>query len=468
MRTNDVRTRCLAALLLFACGLPALADPCTLDADCDDAVECNGIETCGFDGACRAGVGLCGPPNGFAGTAVVASSFYGAAYVAANAIDGVDASGSSWCAASGDPAPAIAVTWPVAIEVEEIRVLTAWSPGYDFLTARFRLLDGSGGVVFEIQPVALTAGEVAVPVVPPAPGVRRVEMTGLTWRSNAPCLSELAVVGAARCSSDADCRLATPCLGVGVCMPSGQCAATAGRCRNLATSFAAIEASSSYDSGYPAEHAADGVDDSFHSWCAATGDPAPALRLELPNDYPVYGVTASGPWASNRLRTARVTATDSQGATTFDSGTQTLVLGELSLVLEPDGVLARRIDLEGLTFDDGPCVGELEVLGESCGIDVTGDAPFTVAFRPGTPTPDFELRAGLLSEMREDLGFERSTCLGRYAAASVELPLPDPPAGDGWYVLGRGFDACAAEGYGLSFVRPDPRAALAAGPACSP
>ncbi len=454
-----------AALLLLA--PPAAAQTCTFDADCDDGVECNGLETCGYDRQCRAGFGLCGPATAFVGTAISASSRFGTGYVPANLIDGVDASSSSWCSAAGDPEPRVSIAWAVPIEVTEVRVLTSWSPSYDFLTARFRLLDAAGVPVFETPtPVAFTAGEIALPVAPAAAGVRALELIGETWRSSAPCLSEIEVDGTLPCAADADCAFSTPCVAVGVCAPSGSCAATASRCRNVGPTYASLSASSVYGPAYPVEQIADGIDDAAHSWCAANADAAPTVRLELSNDPSLHVVRLSGPWVSSRLDTARVVAEDAAGLPTYDSGEVALEAGALDLRIGAPGIPARAVELQGLTFDSGPCVGELELIGEFCAIAVIDDPAPAIVFQPGTPPPDFEVRYGTLSELREDGGFDRATCLGRTTGDTLAATLPDPAPGAGYYYLARGFDVCASEGFGLASFSPNPRDALAAAPSC--
>lgn len=471
MRANGTRARgwvVLASVVaaLFA-SAGAHAATCRLDADCGDGVDCNGIETCGPDGECRPGIGLCGPPTDLVGTQVSASSTYGDGYLPDNVIDGVDAADSSWCSGRGDSAPSIAVAWVVDAEIHEIRVLTSWSPGYDFLTARFRLFDAAGGTLFDSGSVALTNGEITLPLAPPVAGARRLEMAGETWRSADPCISEIELAAAFPCTTDADCAFASPCFGVGICLPSGTCSATAPRCRNLAPSYASLGASSS-DAPYLVERIVDGVDSTSHSWCAAAGDTTPDLTLTLPNEHPVSVLRLTAPWVGYEIRTARITIEDAPGATLFDPGILTCDRGALDLVLDPGLTTAHRIDIEAVTTSAAPCVGELELLGEYCAIGVVENDPLTIAFRPGTPTPDFELRYGLLSELLSDGGFDRAVCLGRYSGGSVEPFLPDPDPGEGYYVIARGFNVCVDEGFGMSMATPDPRAALAAQPQCQP
>lgn len=454
-----------ASVLLGTAG--ARAGPCNIDADCGDGDDCNGVETCGYDGECRPGAGLCGPLTGVFGTQVTASSTYSQAYSPSNVIDGVDEPDSSWCSARNDPAPAIAIEWSIAVSVEEIRVMTSWSPSYDFLTGRFLLQDASGATLHDSGTVAFSGGEVTVPVTPAVTGVRRVEMVGETWRSSDPCLSEIEVSGTLSCATDADCAFVSPCIGVGICLPTGSCSASAPRCRNLAISHASVSASS-WDAPYFPVRAVDGVDSPLSSWCSQPGDAAPTFTLTLPNEHPIDIVRITDPWTGYELLTGVITIEDSSGAAQFDSGTVTFDHGAADLVLASPVAAAHVIHLEALTTLDVPCIGELELLGEYCGIAITQADPMTIAFRPGTPTPEFELRYGQLSDLLADGGFDHAACLGRYSAESIPAPLPDPALGDGYYLIGRAFNVCAVEGFGMSMATPDPRAALAATPACQP
>lgn len=83
----------------------------------------------------------------------------------------------------------------------------------------------------------------------------------------------------------------------------------------------------------------------------------------------------------------------------------------------------------------------------------------------GTP-PEFDVRHGLLSELRADWDFSRAACLGRFSDTPAIDALPDPPAADGRYYLGRGLSSCVAQGHGDSSLTPDPRDALDALPSC--
>jgi len=83
----------------------------------------------------------------------------------------------------------------------------------------------------------------------------------------------------------------------------------------------------------------------------------------------------------------------------------------------------------------------------------------------GTP-PEFDVRSGLLSDLRADGDLSQAVCLGHFFDNPATLGLPDPPEGDGYYYLARGLSSCVAEGYGSSGLDPDPRDALDTLPAC--
>jgi hypothetical protein len=112
---------------------------------------------------------------------------------------------------------------------------------------------------------------------------------------------------------------------------------------------------------------------------------------------------------------------------------------------------------------------------QDCGLIVEGRGPTALRFVShdddvlGTP-PDFDVRVGLLSELRSDGGFARATCLGRFLSSPAQDPLPDPPSADGRYYLARALaavNACEARGYGeAEGLDPDPRGVLDAMAAC--
>src|SRR5262249_2166203 len=104
------------------------------------------------------GLTLTVPPAGAAcpnlallggGTATASSESSSPQYGADNAIDGVAAAYSSWCARSDDAAPAIAITFPTGAIVKSLHTSSAGIEGNDFLSGRFRLFDATGSVVYD-------------------------------------------------------------------------------------------------------------------------------------------------------------------------------------------------------------------------------------------------------------------------------------------------------------------------------
>jgi hypothetical protein len=131
------------------------------------------------------------------GTTAVASTEYSVAYTPSLAIDGVNASNSSWCTANNDPAPKLTVNFPNSSTVRSIVIVTSWSPNYDFQTGRFRVLTAADAVLHDSGVVALTNGAISytVPAGDQDPGARKLEFTGVTWSSIEPCLSEILIGG---------------------------------------------------------------------------------------------------------------------------------------------------------------------------------------------------------------------------------------------------------------------------------
>jgi hypothetical protein len=131
------------------------------------------------------------------GTTAVASTEYSAAYIAGNAIDGINAANSSWCTANNDPAPKITINFPSAVTVTKITILTSWGTTYAFLTGRFRVLNATGGEIHNSGVRTLSQGQIIydVPAADQDSGARRLEFTGVTWNSIEPCLSEIIVNG---------------------------------------------------------------------------------------------------------------------------------------------------------------------------------------------------------------------------------------------------------------------------------
>ncbi len=79
--------------------------------------------------------------------------------------------------------------------------------------------------------------------------------------------------------------------------------------------------------------------------------------------------------------------------------------------------------------------------------------------------PGFDVRYGLLSQLRADTNFSRIACLGRYADTPGTVGLADPAAGDGYYFLAKEWSVppgggCFGQDYGDANVTPDPRDSL--------
>jgi hypothetical protein len=74
---------------------------------------------------------------------------------------------------------------------------------------------------------------------------------------------------------------------------------------------------------------------------------------------------------------------------------------------------------------------------------------------------------GKLSDLRDDRGFARASCLASNVADTPLLAPEDPSAGTGFYYLVRGRNSCGRGTFGDGSTIPDPRDALDAGtPAC--
>lgn len=455
----------LRGCLLLALATPAAVGVCTSDADCDDARPCNGIETCSAEGACLPGIDLCPTITQVAGTRVTASSYFNSGYVPTSLVDGNEG-GAGWCSAPGDPAPSVTIDWILGVEVDAIRVRTGWSPSYDVLTASFRLHGENDEVLYDSGSVALTAGEIDLLLPAPVERAFALTMEAHSWNSDTPCLTEIAVDSALTCSEDVDCRPVSPCLGVGLCV-DGACALAAGRCENFASFRSELEASSEYGVAYRAELAVDGIDATTSSWCASAADTEPSLALTLVNPQAIDLLRATFPWASYLFESLRFIVEDEQGQLLRESPPLNSYLNDpIEWRIDPPIAGASRVVLTGAPLDREPCVGEFEVLGETCSIRLFDTQPLSLAFLPDSPTPEFELRYGRLDELWDDGDFTRSFCLGSHHAPGIELFLADPLPGEGFYFLARGLDVCLGEGFGRSHASPDPRAVLAATAAC--
>lgn len=120
--------------------------------------------------------------------------------------------------------------------------------------------------------------------------------------------------------------------------------------------------------------------------------------------------------------------------------------------------------------DFSGCVTEadLEILVDDCSLVVGGPSQTTISLVSHEdliaeePT-EFDVVAGRLSDLREDRGFVRATCVGTFTTTGSDS-MPHPSTGDGRYYLARGFGGCM--GYGESTGTPDPRDDLAAASPC--
>jgi hypothetical protein len=97
----------------------------------------------------------------------------------------------------------------------------------------------------------------------------------------------------------------------------------------------------------------------------------------------------------------------------------------------------------------------------ACEVRVSGRAPTILEMHPTCPQPSLAVVTGLVSELRADGGFGRSTCLGSFVGEASDAGAI-PSAGQARFYLARGIHpACAAHGYGQAEgIAPDPRAEL--------
>lgn len=108
---------------------------------------------------------------------------------------------------------------------------------------------------------------------------------------------------------------------------------------------------------------------------------------------------------------------------------------------------------------------------QDCGIWLSGNQPTAINFVTHADQvagfhSHFDVRYGLLSELRSDGNFSHASCLGQFFDTPGSTTLPNPPGGDGYYYLARGLSSCVAQGYGTSTLAPDPRVTLNAQPTC--
>jgi hypothetical protein len=84
----------------------------------------------------------------------------------------------------------------------------------------------------------------------------------------------------------------------------------------------------------------------------------------------------------------------------------------------------------------------------------------------GTATV-YDVTTGGLAHLRVDRDYRAAGCLAAdLAGPSASDARPSPAAGDGFYYLVRGRNACGAGTHGSSSVLPDPRDDLDTGPRC--
>ena len=82
-------------------------------------------------------------------------------------------------------------------------------------------------------------------------------------------------------------------------------------------------------------------------------------------------------------------------------------------------------------------------------VEVNGAAPTFVSWTAQDPDVLYDVAAGLLSELRADVGFDRAACEQvRGVEDSWSDERPDPPSGEGHYYLVRATNACGDGGWG--------------------
>jgi integrase-like protein/galactose oxidase-like protein/Kelch motif protein len=74
--------------------------------------------------------------------------------------------------------------------------------------------------------------------------------------------------------------------------------------------------------------------------------------------------------------------------------------------------------------------------------------------------PEFDVRYGLISQLRIDKDFRNAACLGHFFDTPATITSGDPNVGDGYYFLVRGTSSASCNNYGDSTLTPDPRRAL--------
>jgi len=136
--------------------------------------------------------------------------------------------------------------------------------------------------------------------------------------------------------------------------------------------------------------------------------------------------------------------------------------------LIPTGQSSVSFELYADSTVSGNVYGNTAVyLVRDCGIWLAGNNPIEInwiAYDDHVPIPrmpEFQVRTGLLSQLRADRHFGGATCLGHYFDTPATVMLSqDPPTGDGYYFLAKGISSTNCNSYGDS--------TLDAMPACSP
>ncbi len=131
------------------------------------------------------------------GVLASASMEFSGSYPPRNLIDGNLL--TSWFTANNDPAPSAEIVFLEDVTVFQVKLSNPRSHpnGFDFLTARVKLLAGDRSVLWESGVVALDEGSFQdkTLIVPGIQAARRVLFEGVTWQSIEPGLGEIQVVG---------------------------------------------------------------------------------------------------------------------------------------------------------------------------------------------------------------------------------------------------------------------------------
>ncbi|ANM31148.1 hypothetical protein ABI59_18580 [Acidobacteria bacterium Mor1] len=316
-----------------------------------------------------------------------ASSQFNSSYPPSMAIDGVVSTASSWFTENNDPAPWISVLLEQPGRVDQVRILTAYTSQYHFLTGRLRFYDPTGALLRD-SPVTLTDGELDFAISPGLEPVRRVEFVGVTWDSISPALSELEIVGdPLPCTSDVQCDNGRFCDGREFCDPvDSTCRRTDACPADLycdenrdsclenyglrASTFAS--ASTEFSVNYHAPNAIDGENTTGSSWCSTSADPGPWLRVDFLQDVTIETQRIRNQWTAFEFLTGVLRYYDAADALIYETDELTLTAGGLLLDLVPAVSGVRRVQFDGVTFESGPCISEFEPFGFPIACDASG------------------------------------------------------------------------------------------------